>query len=212
MVVINDLLKATHRFYPVGINSLMGDYEGFKQFREILTCKINDVMEAKITHWTKLKGDINSLFEEERIVDLSFNQFPSYQINIKSISGEYQGFKIERQLVLNISLLCSYYTLFFETKIHSILTDENSDLIIGKQLSFYGTNHLGKDEEEKTKEFIEKNFAGYQFVHHKILFDYLVDGCGTYSNWQEYNPGMKNPIYSFLFDSHFQLENTTILQ
>ncbi len=211
--MVQFLLKAIHSFYPVGINSLMGKYEGFSVFRRILDRKINEIAEGHTSSWTMLKDEIKCIFPHQSIIEQSYNQFPSYQLYIRIFERDEKGIRFERRLCLNISLLCQYYTLFFET-IVSIKSHNDSEhsVATSRIFSFFDLEESKKNDIDEIKLLIEKNYKDYQFVHHKILFSYFIEGCGTYSNWQEYETGQKNPIYLFLFDSHLMLENTIITE
>jgi len=209
--MIQDLLKAIHSFYPVGINNIMAKYEGLAAFRTILSNKINSVMEGESTSWSNLVYELGKIFSDRPIMDQSYNQFPSYLLSITFFEKDDGEIKLERRLLVNVSLLCSYYTIFFETRIN--VKSNNGGLLPGFApgvFSLYSTNDPAQNRIDAIKMLVEAHFKGYQFAYHKTLFDYCIEGCGTYSNWQEYEAGQKYPVYSYLFDSHLLLQNILI--
>ncbi|HMR93389.1 MAG TPA: hypothetical protein PKC69_13795 [Chitinophagaceae bacterium] len=213
MDTIQALLKDIYSFYPVGLNSFMGSYEGSKKFREILTKKINDEIDGADRPWLKLTKELKNLFSAYQFFDMAYIQFPSYQLSVNFLDKKDCGIRLERRLILNVSLLCSFYTIFFETKIKIKGEDQNFDPNNSFGiLSFHSENNILLKDVEKVRELTEREFTGYRFIHHKMLFDYKIEGCGTYSNWQEYQPGQRNPVYFYLFDSNLMLDQTIIAE
>lgn len=211
MSTITNLLKAVHNFYPVGLNTVMTNYDGFEEFREILNNKIQVVMDKTESPWTRLRDKIGEIFPDHVILDQSYNQFPSYQIYINLFTKEYDELKYEQSLILNISLLCPYYTVFNETKIEIKRPGKNTQpALTSRFLSLFNTNNFSKEGLQEINGLIEQCFPRYQFVHHKFLFDSKIEGCGHYGNWQEYETGNKYPVYLYLFDSHILIENVTV--
>lgn len=206
--MIQDLLKAIHSFYPVGMNDIMMKYDGFAAFQDILSDKINVVMEGGDPSWNNLSHELGRIFAGHPLMDQSYNQFPSYQFCITLLEKDDREMKIERRLLVNISLLCPYYTLFFETKMDIKLHNSKSlPQLTTSVFNLHTTDDPAKSKMEEIRKLVETHFKGYQFAYHKTLFEYHIDGCGTYSNWQEYEAGRKYPVYSYLFDSHLMLDS-----
>lgn len=109
----NKLLEIIHSYYPIGSEQLEHNYSGYPRYKKILTNKINDIIEAKETKWVSFVNSMKPVYEAD-FFDMNYHQFPSHIARVNIINESNSKFDFQQTLVINISLLCNYYTVFFE--------------------------------------------------------------------------------------------------
>jgi hypothetical protein len=211
MEMINRLLKSVHNFFPVGVSSIMEDYDGYEKYSSILNKKINDVINGTTEKWNLLKVEIANL-NQEKLIDLGYNQFPSFIAKIEIPTKGSSEDIISTEIIVNISLLCNFYTIFAR-KFYQVGDDLISN---GKSrisvLYGLGTNEIGNQifDCDRIKESIESIFDGYTFVAHKILFDLQVEGAIPYTESLDIAKPSYS-VYHLLFDSLFVEKDIVII-
>jgi hypothetical protein len=211
MDLVTLLLKDIHNFYPVGLPTLMDTYSGFKSYSKILDEKINCIIENKTTNWSLLKDQITKISQLE-LTDFGYNQFPSYIAKIKLPSNKNIDCYTTLELVINISLLCKFYTIYIDKTFW--INDVNSKssgnskftILCGLKGNESEKYHIKLSEIEAS---IKSIFVGYTFVSHKILFNTYIDGVVPYSESLDISKPQYS-IYNLLFDSLFVEINTMV--
>lgn len=210
MKIVEELLKNIYSYYPIGMNSFINKYEGQKQLRKIIENKINALIAKQNSPWTNLVYDIEKHYPG-KVFDMAYLQFPSYQavINFNSIDND--EYNSTHNLIVVISLLCSYYTIFFESDYRFKAFNSSPELTNYKIFSLNSDKKNSSIDLVAIKSEIEKNFDAHSFISHKILFDYKINGGIPYSKTEENLTFSSFPIYSYLFDSHLLLNNVQVL-
>ncbi|NBP70338.1 MAG: hypothetical protein EBU52_16535, partial [Cytophagia bacterium] len=101
------LLSYIHKYYPIGMPQL-------KNWNEDISIIIGEKISEKHQYsknWTSIIRDLRS--EELVIRDFSFTQFPSLMLEIEQ-SDSNSGIIVYRNFVLCLSLLCPFYTYYYE--------------------------------------------------------------------------------------------------
>lgn len=209
---VSFLLSHVHKFYSIGMPGLV-DFPGEKEFKAIVTQKITRLINKESTAWTALVAAIKKECSFQ-IKDFASRQFPSYMLEIILEEAEQNGIKVQKKLVLNISLLCPGYTLFFEDEYRLISYSNVSNTPMSTVLSF-----LQHPMAEKLERFIghvrasvDENFPEHSFLPHDSLFSIEVR-AGLPSSC--FPPLVEDtfPIYTFLLDGFFtSLEHVHVLQ
>ncbi|ASZ12088.1 hypothetical protein KTO58_14300 [Chitinophaga pendula] len=197
---VSYLLSQIHKFYPIGLPGLTG-FPGEEEYRAIGSNKIDKVISKESTPWTSLiaKLQMGCSF---RIRDLAHRQFPSYSMEIIFGEQEERGIEIFQKLILNVSLLCARFTLFFEDEhrfknyntgagtipIYTVLSMEQNPLF-ERQQQFIHT----------IKKVVPEYFPDYTFLPHRSLFATDIQGGLPYPALYQDN----FPFYTYLFDGAF---------
>ncbi len=211
MKMINRLLKSVHDFYPVGMPSIMEDYEGYEKYSSILNKKINDVINGTTEKWNLWKATMTK-FNQVQLIDLGYNQFPSFIAKIEIPTNVSSDDIISAEIIVNISLLCNFYTIFvrkFYQVGDSQISNEKSRFSV-----LYGLE-ANKNENQifdcdRIKERVESIFDVYEFIPHKILFDIHVEGAIPYTESVDIAKP-RYSVYELLFDSLFVGEDTVVI-
>lgn len=203
--ILFDLLAKIHFYYPVGLPYAYKGYPGYKSIEKIVSDKIDqsDLLTERL--WTELVKKLKNSFSAYKVNDLRYLQFPSYVLEIELENQLSESFKRNISLILSISLLSKYYTVFINDT---------------WQVSVEGGFGLDKDPEVRrfvynkstnkrilieSVEFvisqIDKVYQDYTFLPHKDLFEYKVFGCGTYGKMDDFLADNPRSIYDFLFNN-----------
>jgi hypothetical protein len=147
--------------------------------------------------------------------DMGYHQFPSYIAAIETGKSENALFQCTQKMVLNISLLCPHYTIYFED--HFVFHYNKTGALPPNLTTFFTAKSKEVDTNKVDINFIKKTielfFPDHSFVDHKTLFDYKLSSGLPYSySHEDYYLFKSYPLYSFLFDSHLLLDNLTILE
>jgi adenylate kinase family enzyme len=219
--IIIELLLKIHLYYPIGMMQMQTEYPGRISFNKIIEEKINAISNQVKNPWTISLEEIEKSVSEYKVYNYSFDQFPNYLCEIDLGKFETEETNINRKIVINLSLLTKHYTIFFidsykcfryadKTK-----TDDSSDYF-QYRIAYY---HSSKEKNElqiidSLKKIIEKNFSKYEFVEHKILLNYEIDGGCPYDKIAEYRafPDKKYSIYEYLFSDNIDKRNMFIIE
>jgi hypothetical protein len=212
--LLNKLLERVYYFYPIGIPSVKSIYGGDQKIKGIVEKKINQILTKEETVWSSFVQKLEETYSQ-RVFDMGYHQFPSYIATIELDKSENELFQFTQKLVLNISLLCSHYTIYFEDRFvfhyskTGTLSSNLTTFFTGKSKEV-GTEKADVDSIKKT---VELFFPDHSFVDHKTLFDYKLSSGLPYSfSHEDYLDFKSYPLYSFLFDSHLLLDNLAILE
>lgn len=203
---ISSLIKAIHQFYPIGTPNLGFEYPGYSDYKLILTDKIMSITENKKTQWTGFIKSLEKEYNPSTIIDMNYLQFPCHLARIELKKESNDEYDFEQSIVINISLLCKYYTIFFE---EGYKFKNYTNQIIKPSVSMLFSNKMnGEDYFQKKmltlKEKLEPFFSDYQNISHRPLFQYKIIGGFPYSEGESEQETYY--LYHFLFDSFYKME------
>lgn len=210
--IMLDLLKHIHRYYPVGLPEYYNQPRRMIERDQIVADKINGLIEEKETAWSLFVIELKK--HEWELFDMAYIQFPSYVVHIKLKSPDFSTPEIlhERELVVVVSLLCPYYTIYYlDTYRFDTIRSAHHRFgptfrIVFKDLLpefSFDQDALLKEVERLTK----LHFPSYSYAGHGMLMRrYLTPGIVLEGQSDE-GP---YPIYSYLFDHTFSFRNLEI--
>lgn len=201
--IFQPLLKAIHHYYPLGYSGFT-QYDGLGKIRELIEFKIRGLIAGDYTAWEKVIDQLKENFGDE-VLDMNYMQFPCHQAMIEMGTESTDRYELKRCAIINISLLCPFYTIFFKDDIffHGY-DDGNGD---GANISVV----FSKDDKpgnkrgfllEEWKTAVNRSFPEYNFVPHKFLFTCKIKGA-TLNNEMYELTVPQYPVYNFLFDPAF---------
>jgi hypothetical protein len=209
---INRLSKIIYNYYPIGFPYLNLSYVGFREYENILKGRISALQNNEDSPWKKLLSVFQEKYGGKAIEQYSI-QFPSYSIQIELHSEASNNFTFSRKIVVIASLLCKYYTVFFEDFYNFNHNETYKGVPPFYRILFSKEKGLNNATEvfTKTVALVKNNISEYDYISHKLLFDYKVFGGYPYTENQE-SALPSYPIFSFLFDGFFQLDNLEIIE
>jgi hypothetical protein len=199
------------KYYPdhLTIEELESKYSHTKEFKNLE--KICKEAESLIPLWkeviSKVKDALPSMYSVQDWTHL-FNFLPSYRLLIIYPPDD-QLPKRERHLMLNVSILADYYSIYISEKDYNVFKNEYTPPVLAIKNSYVDdylkikpfpgsvnefTNHLF--EKTTTKEFIrkdlkmekliytviEKTLAKYFPGHIKFDYNYILDRADNFTN------------------------------
>lgn len=211
--VVLDLLVYVQKYYPLGMPHYYNQPRVCALEKdEIVLKKINSITDHEETAWSKLISEAE--LANQTMFDMSYLQFPCYPlyITMDTVGGSNELTNHSRQVVLIISLLCPYYTVFYLDSyvFKNIWTTERTivptfRIAYSEILPEFETKE--KEIFEQLRRLTEKHFFGYTFLRHRIAF-------GNYIKSDIQLEGQANsgpyPLFSYLFDGYFDLNNLEI--
>jgi hypothetical protein len=215
--LLTKLLQSVHSYYPIGMPAVFAEYPGYKKLEEIVEKKIDEVSNNIKTPWYFLIEDIKTKFVKYSLFDEGFHQFPSYYAKIEIERSKDGGKEFSRTVIINISLLTDYYTIYFEDFFkYSLYKDNKFGISRPPTMKIvYCKSCLEKyflDFIDSLKSVIKQHFPKKEFIDHSILFDHEVDGGTVYGKMLEYVPGKNYSIYEYLFFSGINRSQMTVLE
>jgi hypothetical protein len=186
------LLEYLYSVYPVGLPYLQTRFKGVIKANEILLSKLNNL--ENNSDWKPTIEELAKKFPGT-LLDRGFIQFPSYLASIDRQKSTSERFIFVSRLHLCISLLCPYYTVFFEDEYRF---DKHFEFSITlPHRIFYSKRKPDSSELEKTIEEVQKivakYFPQYEFVSHQILFRHKIPGVIPYRE----DPNTQENSYTF---------------
>lgn len=211
--LLESLLKCIHTYYPIGIGLLNKNYSGYDKYHEILARKIDSIIKKQSDTWSDCVRAVDSVFNSQ-VRDLSYFQFPSYQLKVHIQDPSEAGPSTEISLIVTISLLCKYFTFFFieeykHTSFVDIVPMPYSRVLYLKSVK--GNQSVNSSLIEALNKKIVASFPGYSFLSHKQLMQYTVVGGSNYIDGHELAEPSYN-IYQYLFDGFFKTSNSLVLE
>ena len=206
------LLERVHNFYPIGLPFFNEMYSGYKSLKKILEDKINNVIEANIPNdCQNFIGKMEVEFKRFEVFNKLHRQFPNYSFLVKLMDETLNGIQNTCHLNIKISLLSRHFTVYYEEvsifKEHLIARHTPVSFKI-----ISSTNVKADPNSEYFNKMIEIAkvcFLDYEYVHHKTLFSYPIEGGTPYGVDKE----IKNvyPLYFYLFDNDLIYETYKVV-
>ncbi|NHA02227.1 hypothetical protein G7092_00390 [Mucilaginibacter sp. HC2] len=210
--VVMVLLDRIHHFYPIGLPYFNEMHNGYKQLRKILEDKINNVIANDIPNPCKdFIRKVERDFKNFEISNRLHRQFPNYSFSVKLVDETLNGVQNICSLNIKISLLSKHFTVYYEDlyifKEHLIARHTPINFKILSSANF--TADPERAYLNKMIEIIKSSFFDHEYVHHKILFSYPVEGGTPYG----INAESKSiyPLYFYLFDNDIIYENYKVV-
>jgi len=200
--VINELFQKVHDFYPMGSDRVDQTFPGKVKYDAILKDKIDSIINHQSTAWESFASDLSCL-NEHSLFNMSYLQFPCFIGKLQIVSDENSRFNMQRTLVIAVSLLCDYYTLYFED---TYAFAGYTDLSVKPKLHILFSKRNDSGEEEvlfnTVHSMLRKSFPRFGFVNHKLLFDTRIKGGFVYPDG-EACPDRRMNLFNFLFDGDY---------
>lgn len=195
-------------------HELIGVIGKFYSERELSNSSLKQIIENKIL---AIKGQGEFLTEAEKwrslgdvlkaktnflIRDYNYQQFPNFKLAIE-LDNNYGELTSRKSIVIVASLLCPYYTYFFEFRVSTRIVD--GFLPLGK-IAFFNDKRLDNLKIQFNSNLIDENlnrlFPNWNFVNHYYLMHARVDGLLPING--QYATDRKFSIYEFLFDNEMR--------
>lgn len=187
---IKDFMEAIERYYPKGVNADRKNHSGFQQLLKITEDKNNGAVNGLPIEWFQFAGEIKNLWEGYHVVNLPATPFPAYQIRMLQ-HGEPKP-EFARMVILSVSLLVKYYTLFVKEVWKQGDDDRKTILSNAGQPDANLSSRISQ-----TKQVVNKYYSDYNFADPQILFMHKVPERFAFEATKE-ELG-KNVIYEYLF-------------
>jgi len=196
------LVKAVHHYYPVGFYMSNVQYEGFQELQEILLSKHNNVSRNSMPDDIKKLGEkLKSHFSHLPVHFEDYKQFPSYSIVIELGHHHHDGVQHLLRLVIKISLLVNYYTIYFEDIIKYNHLRYGLGPVNTTVVSFQMQREKDHAQHVNAVEgFLKECFPDYFFVAHELLFALKIK-YGNLIDEELETANQTKAIFSFLFDN-----------
>jgi hypothetical protein len=188
-----ELIRVIESYYPIT-----------NERQSVIRKVINDKIDNLDNHNSVLKLLCNDLMSVGHVEDFSYLQFPNLKIYIEHIEDEYH-FRTYKNFAICISLLCPYYTYFYEYDFR-IKTSEGflriSKICFLKDDKFkFLTKNLDVNQIDS---IIKLKFPNYSFVNHQALIENKMEAGLPYGAFDFSET--KYSFMEYLFDStHFDL-------
>ena len=142
-------------------------YSGFGKLKELIKNKIK-LIENKNTPSTTIEHQLIEVFPNDKVINCDYFMFPNYLFKIVLQTHNIQSdFKVEESIIINISLLCDYYTIFLENQYSKY--DRSHLLYILQENKFENTILIKKEIKHKIDAIITNVFPEKKFINHFIL-------------------------------------------
>lgn len=210
---ISELLGYIHKYYSIGIPGLY-NYPGQSALRSILEKKINSLDCEEQTPWFALIESLREIFEGYDLQDCGFLQFPNYLCCIVMDDQRSENVNMKTRLVFALSLLCDYYTIFFED-IYTTTSYQVPDLTHAPRLAVVSfETHPGFKTYSKQitelKSLTSRMFSSHSYLHHKPLFKIPIAAGIPHGEGPSEVP-VSYSIYRYLFNSYPYFEPLEVL-
>lgn len=185
------LLAYLHKFYPIGM-PLMNNWS--EDISIIVSEKIHEKHQYS-QNWISLRDGLRSY--NLVIRDLSFAQFPSLMLEIEEVESK-SDILVYKNFVLCLSLLCPFYTYYYEYK-HKVQLEKGllpfNNIVFFSQENFKPLkNSVSLD---KIDRLLNTHFPAYQFISHFELMMNSVIGGIPHGAIDAAKP--ESSIFQFLF-------------
>lgn len=186
--IYKKLLAAIQKYYPIddlGKNN-------YREAEDLVLLKIEQI--DFVTEWSKVVDELEKDFD---VMNMDFLQFPNLKLYLEEIQI-ISHYKVRSNFTLCLSLLCPFYTYFFEY-----------DIQVKTNTGFYPLTKIGFLTEEKFRmikrdiplnkiqSIVKSQFPDYNYVdHYPLMTNMIKSGMpyGAGSEESEYS------LYQFLFD------------
>lgn len=196
--VFNELLWDIYKYYPIGEPRAKTKQED--EIRRIIVGKMKDQSEVNV-QWRKVISEYRKL-EFSLVENRYFIEFPNLMASL-DLNHTVEGIKIQKSVVVCISLLTSYYTYYY-TYSHWVKLDEGQGSAHLKPLIFLDDKSYSSLKPTVNLESIVSpiaiHFPGHKFVEHSVLMSNKIQGGVPYGFDRDLPP-KEYSYYQFLFDS-----------
>lgn len=208
--LLSDLHHYLQQYYTLGLPEL-DEYSREKKARDLVIEKRSSKREEAFNKpWYDFKKAVLQRFghlsEGNRFI-------PGYSLDTPIIRQceITPGTIYRRELHLSVSLLSPYYTSFFVDvyRFDSMKPEEQLFPMEQRFLSSATAQKVagGKDAFEAMRRLASDHFPEHRFVNHEILFEHkIISGINLGQLISGYYP-----IFSYLFDNTFPVENLKVL-
>ena len=198
------LIHAVHRYYPIGINILNEQFDGFQELRAIMDSKFKQLSDnAFSNNIGYLREELRNKFREFQIDFDDYKQFPSFSFAIELDQASYPTLQHSVRLVVKISLLINYYTIFFEEYI------TNQEVFSGlgpARVAIISlrsqTNTRNTNIRTELLDLLQECLQNYHYVDHESLFKLKIH-YGLPLDAPYITITETKPVYNYLFDNQF---------
>jgi len=209
---IYDLLYHIQANYPIGIPELYDQPRLYSNRDKIVQQKFSLDQSQQITPWKELLTASTAGIGE--VKDFGHRQFPGYMLKkeVFETTLEFNHIHFSREIILCVSLLCPYYTAFYndEYTFNDVKSAHRLSVPTFRIVSQQVVTSEYNQEVSKLQSLLDlvpKYFPGYQFVQHSIVFKNTVTN-GVRLEAQGSRGAL--PFFSYLFDDSFSLKNLEI--
>jgi len=196
------LVKAVHHYYPVGFAMTNIQYEGFQELQAILLVKHNNVSKNSMPDDIKKLGEnLRNHFGHLPVHFEYYKQFPSYSIVIELFHHYHDGVQHILRLVIKVSLLINFYTIYFEDAIKY----DHLRYELGPVNTTVVSFQMQRDKDHAqdviaVERFLKECFPDYFFIGHQLLFGLKIKH-GQLIEEEFETAGQTKDVFSFLFDN-----------
>ncbi len=210
--LINQLENIVKTYYPPNIGNTPDLALPIPDRATIVAGKINAIIAKEPTVWSQLIAAVENTYAFP-VKDISYLQTPNYKLEIILNKWQYaEHISCTRSLTLLVSLLCPYYTLYFEDNytISNVKRDSSSrdvplKVVFSQIMPDLFENAGGYIYD--LKNIVGKYFPQYICLFHKFLMQRTVDGKYDLPWAIDEGP---HPLFFYLFDGPFD-KNMEIL-
>lgn len=202
-VLLNKLIKAVHKYYPIGFNLRNDLYDGFLEATQIARNKViqlheNSIPAPRIEFEKQLKAYFNGF-----VVFNDFHtEYPSFSFSIVLDRNDSIYFEKELLFIVKISLLTNHYTFFYQEYV------KHKDVLHSTGHPYNTTIISLKSQVEKNKianthqitQMMTNCFPEYEYANHALLFSTMIKYGVLYGEEDAYAKN-DNSLYAFLFDN-----------
>lgn len=209
-----ELLECIHHYYPIGMPHIRDEFSGFLELKKITANKIDSLVNNKVTEWSHLVAALEKRFGD-KVFDIAYWQFPCYMLRVVLKEEKNDRFEYVQNFIVNISLLCNFYTIYFEDVFFYPTYVSKGATPLQQRVIYFQNEGIGKEHElnpEEIETLLRLHFKEHRYISHKTLFDYKVSGGYPGMESLEDATHFEYPIYSFLFDSLMTYDNLKVVE
>lgn len=189
------LLQAIHKYYPIGSPYLK---EWNSDLQSIVESKIKGNAESA-SSWQAIVQELRD--KGLSVQNLSFLQFPNLMLTVEQ-SETIQSITIYKSFVICLSLLCPFYTFYYEyrhkVRIHSGLLPLSSLVFLSKE----DLNSLKIFAHHKEFEDILRfHFPEHTFISHYDLMMRKIYGAIPFGSDPSSKINLESSVFELLFNN-----------
>ena len=180
----------------------------YPMIRKIVAEKIDAIIGAKHTEWLRLVEEMQKLFPQAFVMDLSASQFPSYLLRVDLGKKDFSHGEEMRSIVVVVSLLTNHYTFFLEECF--VFNHIKKIDLPASVIRFYRSLPDEKEVQEISQAVVTL-FPRHSFISHWVLLSYKIPAVRPWPDPP--NPSICEPasLYEMLFDGLTPLHNVNVV-
>ncbi len=191
------ILKALQKYYPLGLPETEG---GFDDIQKVISEKLSSKHHL-MENWFKFIEELK-VITSYHVEDTYYFQFPNLKVIIEQ-KVCLEGITVDKRFIICISLLCPFFSYFYEYT-HWV------KLPTGGSLGLSGTYFLKSENYDNLKidldlanveKLITKYFPEYSFLYHFSLMTKEISGGYPVGDVFQGKLDRKYNIYQYLFDN-----------